>query len=183
MIKWLYFIQARILQMFNKYDRAIDLFNKALTEDPNFALTINCLGHLHASLKRLPEAERYFKEALRIAPDDAVTYFNLGYVLEAEKKFEEAITNFKVAVERNHKMDRAWYGMGLCHAEMGRHLEAAESLLKAALIQPFSPYPLYHLGMAYFTLGDRKKLDEVIAQLKGFDPKVTRKLIEDTTTL
>jgi tetratricopeptide (TPR) repeat protein len=71
--------------------------------------------------------------------------------------------------------------MGLCYAATGRHREAAESLLKAADIQPLSPYPFYHLGMAYHMLGDRKRVDKVIAQLKVFDPKVTRKLIEDTT--
>jgi tetratricopeptide (TPR) repeat protein len=139
MIKWMYFLQARILQMFNKNERAIELFHKALEEDRDFALAINCLGHLHASLKQLPEAERYFKEALRIDPNDAVTYFNLGYVLEADRKFEEAISNFQAAVERSQERP-GWYGMGLCHAELGRHRQAVKAL-EAAKIQPLSLSP------------------------------------------
>lgn len=181
-IKWLYFIQARILQMFSKYDRAIELFNMALQEDPAFVLALNCKAHLYATLKQLPLAELCFKKALRIVPNDAVTCFNLGYVYEAERKFEEAIAVFQSAVTISPRLDRAWFGMGLCFAELGLHIEAAQSLQKAADIQPLSPYPLYHLGMAYYTLGDRKKVEEVIAKLKGFDPKVARKLIEDTTT-
>jgi hypothetical protein len=61
MIKWLYFIQARMLQLFNKNDRVIELFDRTIREYPDFALAINCKGHLCASLKRLPEAERCFK--------------------------------------------------------------------------------------------------------------------------
>lgn len=180
--KWLYFIQARILQMFNKHDRAIELFNQALREDPAFVLALNCKAHLYALLNWMSLAEDCFKESLRIVPNDAVTCFNLGYVFQAERKFEEAIAVFQTAVTISSRLDRAWFGMGLCYAELGRHDDAARSLEKAAEIQPLSPYPLYHLGMAYFTLGHREKVDGVIAKLKGFDPKVTRRLIEDTTS-
>ena len=72
--------------------------------------------------------------------------------------------------------------MGLCHASLNRHDEAARALEQAAVLQPLSPYPWYHLGMAYHTLDNRKKVDEVIAHLNTFDPKVTRKLINDTTS-
>lgn len=176
-------MQARILQMCGKFERAIALFDLALQKDPAFVLALNCKAHLYATLNQLQLAESCFRESLRMAPNDAVTCFNLGYVYEAERKFEEAITAFQAAVTISPRLDRAWYGMGLCYAELGRHEDAALSLEKAAEIQPFSPYPLYHLGMAYFTLGNRRKVDEVIAQLKGFDPKVTRKLIEDTSSL
>jgi hypothetical protein len=41
-------------------------------------------------------------------------------------------------------------------------------------------YAWYELGMAYHTLNSRDKLDEVIAHLNRFDPKMTQHLVRAT---
>jgi hypothetical protein len=41
-------------------------------------------------------------------------------------------------------------------------------------------YAWYELGMAYQTLNNRDKLEEVIAHLNRFDPKMTQHLVRAT---
>ena len=100
-LQWLYFFQARFLQIINKNHMAINAFNMALKVNPDFGLANGCLGHLYASLGQPRLAEHYFNEALRINPNDPVIYYNLGYIYETQKKFEEAIAVFQKSVELN----------------------------------------------------------------------------------
>ena len=86
---------------------------------------------------------------------------------------------FEKAIALKPTLDRAWYGMGLAHAVLGRHDKAAEALGRAAELQPMNPYAWYNLGMAYATLGERGKLAEAHRHLGRFDPKMARKLAAD----
>ena len=64
----------------------------------------------------------------------------------------QAIEAFENALRLNPKIDRAWYGLGLALASLGRHEESAQALDRAATLQPMNPYAWYELGMAYYTL-------------------------------
>jgi hypothetical protein len=45
-----------------------------------------------------------------------------------------------------------------------------------------NPHAWYNLGMAYYTLGDKDKVGEIIEHLNRFDPKMTRQLIHETSS-
>jgi len=82
-------------------------------------------------------------------------------------------------VRLNKAIDRAWYGMGLAHAHLGRHEEAAAALHEAAALQPMNPHAWYALGMAYHALNRPAKVKEVVMHLVRFDPRMTRRLIQE----
>ena len=63
---------------------------------------------------------------------------------------------------------------------MGRHEEAAQALEQAANLQPMNPHAWYALGMAHHTLGDAAKVKYVALHLVRFDPRMTRRLIQDS---
>ena len=63
---------------------------------------------------------------------------------------------------------------------LGRHEEAAKALEKAAALQPMNPHAWYSLGMAYHTLRNQDKVRQIIDQLSGFDPKMQKRLMQDT---
>ena len=83
------------------------------------------------------------------------------------------------AVRLRPAIDRAWFGMGLSLAALGRHAEAAEALEEAARLQPLNPHAFYALGMAYHTLGRDDKVRKIIERLRTFDPKMTARLEHD----
>src|SRR2546426_6536598 len=75
---------------------------------------------------------------------------------------------------------RAWYGLGLAHAQLGQHQKAAEALEQAATLQPMNQHAWYQLGMALHTTGNTDRFEQVVMHLLRFDPKMTRRLIVDT---
>jgi cytochrome c-type biogenesis protein CcmH/NrfG len=87
---------------------------------------------------------------------------------------------FNTAVQINPKFDRAWYGMGMCHAALGDHAAAAAALHEAATLQPMNAHAWYALGMAHQHLNDSGRVKEIILHLHRFDPKMTRQLIQET---
>jgi tetratricopeptide (TPR) repeat protein len=178
--RWVHFYQARFFVLLKQDARAINAYQLALEADKDFGLAASCLGHLYASQGQTQLAERYFLGALRIAPDDAVTHFNLGFIYETQKKYEEAVTAFQTAVRLKPKIDRAWYGLGLAYTAQGRLEAAAEAFENAATLQPMNPHAWYNLGMTYYTLRNQDKVSEIIGHLNRFDPKMTKKLIQDT---
>lgn len=178
--RWALFYRARLWEMFKQYPRAIAAFEAVLREFPDFVLAARCLAHLQAAMGRLDEAERWFQDALRLGPTDGATHFNLGFVQQSLRQHEAALASMRRAVELKPDIDRAWYGMGLLHATLGRHDQAAEAFQKAAELQPMNPHAWYGLGMAHHLQGHTDKVAEAIARLEQFDPKMTKKLIEDT---
>jgi Flp pilus assembly protein TadD len=102
-------------------------------------------------------------------------------VLDRQGEKERAIQAFERAVALAPKLDRAWYGMGLAHAVLGRHDRAAVALERAGQLQPMNPFAWYNLGMAYAALGERQKLREAHAHLDRFDPKMAMKLAADAS--
>jgi len=126
-------------------------------------------------------AASYLERARSITPDDATLNFNLGFVRERAGQHEAAIAAFREAVRLQPSVDRAWFGFGLSLAALGRHAEAAEALKEAARLQPMNPHAWYALGMAYHTLGRHDKVAQVVERLRGFDPKMTARLEQDTS--
>lgn len=177
---WRHFYRGRVLERFGQSDAAVEAYGLALRFDPRFARAANALGYLYAGRKRYLEAERWLAEGARLMAVNAGVWFNLGFVREALGRPEHAIEAFAEAVRLDPLLDRAWYGMGMCHASLGRHEEAAKALEEAATLQPMNPYAWYQLGMAHHALHNPDKIKEVIEYLFRFDPKMTRKLIQDT---
>ena len=87
---------------------------------------------------------------------------------------------FGEAARLNPKIDRAWYGLGLAQAALGKHHEAAEALEQAATLQPMNQHAWYQFGMALHTTGNRERFEQVVMHLLRFDPKMTRRLIVDS---
>ena len=177
---WRSYMAGRLLELFNRREKAIDAYRAALQRKADFHRAANRLAYMLASLQRYAEAEPHFQAVLHADPGNAAAHFNLGYTFDKRGEHEKAIAAFKEAIRLNPKIDRAWYGMGLSHAALGQHEEAAQALHEAATLQPMNPHAWYQLGMAYHTLHKPEKMDEVVMHLLRFDPRMTRKLILDS---
>ena len=177
---WRYYIQGRFLELFGFKQGAIAAYTAATQAMPGFMRPTNRVAYLLASQERFAEAEPYFQAVLRADPGNAVAHFNLGYTLDKRGQYERAVDEFREATRLNPKIDRAWYGLGLAHAHLGRHREAAEALEQAATLQPMNQHAWYQLGMALHTIGNTERFEQVVMHLLRFDPKATRRLIQDT---
>ena len=180
MVHWGSYLRGWLLENFGRREAALAAYRDALALAPSFTRARNRLAFTLAALERHGEAVPLFEAVLREDPDNAVAHFNLGFLLDKAGRHEEAVARFREAVRLRPKIDRAWYGLGHALAALGRHGEAAEALRNAADLQPMNPHAWYALGMAYYANGEPARLKEVAMHLVRFDPKMTRRLIQDS---
>ena len=177
---WQSYLRGRVLELFGLKAQAIAAYRDATRVKPDFLRPTHCIAYLLAEQERYAEAEPYFQAVLRSDPGNAVAHFNLGFTLDKRGQFEKAIHEFREATRLNPKIDRAWYGMGIAHAQLGQHREAAEALEQAATLQPMNHHAWYQFGMALHATGNKERFDQVVMHLLRFDPKATRRLIQDS---
>jgi tetratricopeptide (TPR) repeat protein len=177
---WQYYLHGRLLELFGLKPQAIAAYREATRAKPDFLRPVNRVAYLLASQERYAEAEPYFDAVLRADPSNAVAHFNLGYTYDKRGQYERAIDEFREATRLNPKIDRAWYGLGLAQAQLGQHREAAEALEQAATLQPMNQHAWYQFGMALHTTGNTERFEQVVMHLLRFDPKMTRRLIQDS---
>jgi len=177
---WRYYLHGSLLELFGLKPQAIAAYSAAMRVKPDFLRPANRIAYLLALQDRFAEAEPYFQAVLHAAPGNAVAHFNLGYTHDKRGQYDKAVHQFREAARLNPKIDRAWYGLGLAHAQLGQHREAAEALEQAATLQPMNPHAWYQLGMALHKTGDSARFEQVVMHLLRFDPKATRRLIQDS---
>ena len=177
---WRYYLRGRFLELLGQKPQAIAAYRAATRAKPGFIRPANRVAYLLASQDRFADAEPYFQAVLRADPGNAVAHFNLGYTHDKRGQYDKAVREFREATRLNPKIDRAWYGLGLAYAQLGRHREAAEALEQAATLQPMNQHAWYQLGMALHTTGNTARFEQVVMHLLRFDPKATRRLIQDT---
>ena len=94
------------------------------------------LGILLKKLKRYEEAEKEYREAIKINPNLAYAHNNLGILLHNLERYEETEKEFREAIKINPNYANAHYILGFLLEELKRYEEAAIFLKKALQINP-----------------------------------------------
>lgn len=177
---WQYYLRGRAFEAFGAKNAAVAAYRDALRALPAFGRAASRAAYLLALQDRFDEAEPFFRSALAADPGNASVHFNLGFNLDKCGRHGEAIAAFREATRLRPGLDRAWYGLGLAHAALGQHAEAAAALQQAATLQPMNPHAWYALGMALHANGEPDRVKEVALHLLRFDPRMTRRMIQDS---
>ncbi len=94
------------------------------------------LGFLYVSQRNMPEAERAFRELIRLQPNDSGAYRCLGNVLAAQNKPADAISFYVAALRLNPADYGTEYNLALTLSRQGKREEAAEHYRQALRINP-----------------------------------------------
>ena len=78
------------LETEGKPEEAIQRYQKAIKEAPDFAVAHNNLGSVYVSKSQFPEAQKEFEESIRLAPSDSKGYFNMANLMLLAGKVEDA---------------------------------------------------------------------------------------------
>ena len=113
-------------------------------------------------------------------PDNDRYRFTLGAAYDEANDKTRTIEQMQRAVELNPKNAAALNYLGYTYAEMGVHLDEAESLIRRALeLEPEDGFYVDSLGWVYFRRGDfRRAVEELerAVELAGDDPTVAEHL-------
>ena len=93
------------------FNKAEEIYWKALEVDPNYAATLNNLGMLSLQKKEYKEAEKLFRKALNIKNNG--TYFlNLGHALANQNKLDDAEEMYTKSIELIPDSLMSWKSLG-----------------------------------------------------------------------
>ena len=113
----------RALRLSETYSRRDDY-----TGRKNKVMALNGIGNIYLSLENLPEALRYFHEALasekelRSPLGQAINYANIGNVYKMMQQYDSALVYYRHSMEQN-RVAKSELGIGLCHIHFGEIYE------------------------------------------------------------
>ena len=112
--------RAACLLVLQRYEEALQAFDRALEINPEHADTWNLKGVALVSLQRYEEALQAFDRALEINPEHAGARHNKGVALYHLQRYEEALQAFERVTEINPEHTDAWLGRGEVHLEISK---------------------------------------------------------------
>lgn len=150
--------------------KAIEYFQRAVEQDPNFALAYVGLADCHYSLagggmtlksEGLAKAKENLDTALKINPEIGEAHSLLGSWRRYELKWEEAEEEFKKALSLSPSYPNAHAGYAGLLISVGRLDEALDEARKAQELDPLSPLAGFRVGQAFYY---RREYDKAIEQ-------------------
>lgn len=137
-----------------EYDKAIEIFKKAVELYPNDDDSWSWLGNSYGINGQIEEAIKYHLKAAELNPDDSRNWYNLGYSYINNEQYQESIEPLLKAIELNPDDSDSWYFLGVSYYKNGEYQKAIEPLLKATELNPDDSYNWYSLGNSYLALKD-----------------------------
>jgi tetratricopeptide (TPR) repeat protein len=118
----------------DKFDEAVNYFNRSLSLNPNFDLALNALGIIYFIKGEFQKAQGYFEKCLEINPEFTEShnylgsvYQELGYLDKAEAEFLKAIAD-----ETYRSRELPNYNLARLYLMQGKDAEALK-LVNASL--------------------------------------------------
>jgi tetratricopeptide (TPR) repeat protein len=125
-----------------KYDEAIQYYDKVLAINPSAVGALNSKGLALDHLQRYDEALQSFDKALEIDPSSVNALNNKGLALDHLQRYDEALSYFDKALSINPSSVNALTNKGLALDHLQRYDEALQSFDKALEIDPSNPKAL-----------------------------------------
>jgi tetratricopeptide (TPR) repeat protein len=119
----------------NDFARARQEFLEDIAIAPDVAYDYDELGAVCYALNQIPDAERYFKEALRLDPGLGTSDYGLAKVYRQEGQFAAALAALKAAAAIDPQSSSVYYLRGQILFAMGRRQEAKSEFDEATRLK------------------------------------------------
>ncbi len=159
----------------NESLQAIEMFNKAIQLDPDFALAWSGLADAHAMRYNLWErtdeniemAHKASRRALELQPDLGEAHASVGYAYVQQNKYQEAMHELDLALKLNSQLAHGYRYYGELYCLIDRHADAVPMYQKAIELDPDDYLSYGWLGQTYARLGMAAEARK--ANLKGIE--------------
>lgn len=139
-----------------RYDQAIQHFQRAIQLKPDFAPAINSLGNAYLAKGDWDQAieayQRIIEDVFYGTPHFALS--NMGLAYYQKKDYREAEKHFLEALKMNPDFVNALAGLATTYVAMGRYDDAVAKLERAIRKEPKLPHLHYELGKTYQAAGN-----------------------------
>jgi tetratricopeptide (TPR) repeat protein len=131
--------------------QSIDTLLAAYPDSPR---AHQALAENYFVLRQMPDAEKEYREALRLRPDAPEIHLELGEVYAGAFQWPKAEEEFRTQAKLQPGNAEAAYRLGTALLEQGKAHEARSELARADKLLPDMPETLYSLGKAASLEGD-----------------------------
>jgi tetratricopeptide (TPR) repeat protein len=136
---------------------------------PDSARSHQAMAENYFVLRRMPDAEKEYREALRLRPGLPEVHLALGEVYAGAFQWDKAEEEFRMQAKLQPGNAEAAYRSGEALLEQGKAHEARAELLRADRLLPEMPETLYALGKAASLEGDAAAAEKAWTKLLSIE--------------
>jgi tetratricopeptide (TPR) repeat protein len=140
---------------------------------PDSARAHQAMAENYFVLRRMPDAEKEYREALRLRPALPEAHLALGEVYAGAFQWPKAEEEFRMQVKLHPGNAEGAYRLGEALLEQGKAHEARAELLRADSLLPDMPETLYALGKAASVEGDAPAAEKAWTKLLSIEKRST----------
>ncbi|MFJ5768515.1 tetratricopeptide repeat protein [Psychrobacillus sp. NPDC093180] len=118
------------------YEKAVELFTKAIEENPNEAIGYINFGNLLSSMNENDRAERFFQKAITLDEHAATAYYSLANLYYNADRFEEAAKLYEKAIANGIEGADAYFMLGKSFEKEGHTKLSLPYLQRAYELAP-----------------------------------------------
>ncbi len=122
-----------------EYDRAEEVYRKALALHPEKVDAYLRIGHLYRYRKQYRKAAAWYRRGEEADPKSYAPDYYLGITARDQHEYEKALTHFDRSLELRSGNAWALYYKAVTLADLGRRPEAAQVMEQAILAHPRRP--------------------------------------------
>ncbi len=145
-----------------QFERAIELYQQAISTNPDHAEAYHELGYALFRLNRYDEAIAAYQKAISLRPKYADTYRNMANCYAAKGDRGNQISLLTVAISLAPKHIESVYQLAEALFQAERYEEAADHYVKALKLNPEFDKAWYKLGLLFVKTGENEKAREVV---------------------
>jgi tetratricopeptide (TPR) repeat protein len=106
------------------YERAEELYSRAIRLDPTLAIAYTNLGNIRFRRGDEPGAEELYRRAIQIDPDQPEAHYNLGYVMLERGEGRLATEFFERALQGDPRFADAHFNLAMAWEQLGDRVRA-----------------------------------------------------------
>ena len=152
-----YFKSALSHHSKGNWNKAQEIYQHLLKEDPNNYAVLQNYGPLLAQLREYKLAKNVFQKCLKIKPNDFLLLYNYGKFFHDQKIYEKAIEYYNKSFENNPKNAMSQYNIGNIYFIQKKYQNAIERFKKAVSINPSHYLAYNNIGITFKKLGKFKE--------------------------
>ena len=141
------------------WNKALEIYQHILKEDPDNYAVLQNYGPLLAQLREYKLAKNIFEKCLKIKPNDSLLIYNYGKFFHDQKIYEKAIEYYNKSFQINPKNAMSKYNIGNIYFAQKKFNSAIEYYKKATEVDPSNFFAYNNIALSFKKLG---KFDEAL---------------------